>query len=305
MTNFLNKFFSYNIKFKFVFSTPDRESWIKYVSECRDKLTNATNPNEVIEIVFEENLSERNFYPIHIVLLTCFIDEIKSKGYLVKLSIKNKDLNKFLFEDVSLSIYWIEKIDHIESPTISDLNVWRIVENQKESYSINVTNYFKRNYFNGYDLSPLKVALNELYFNIFDHARANGNAYSYIRYSDDEKKFYVAICDFGLGIATTLRHKYPDFTTDKLALENCIKIGISSQTQKYNKGFGLDNVASNIIKLNDQLRIVSNCALLRILDNKENAKSFELDFNFKGTLVYFEISIDNFEKEEIIEEFSF
>lgn len=52
------------------------------------------------------------------------------------------------------------------------------------------------------------------------------------------------------------------------------------------------------------MRIVSNKALITILDNKTNVKSHDLDFDFKGTLIYFEISIDSFENEEILDEFS-
>lgn len=290
-------------KFKIEFETPTNEEWIRIVSECRERI-NVTEKKEIVELLFSNDLELKNFYPIHIVLLSCFIEEIKSKGYLVQLSIKNKELNDYLFNKLNLTNYWAkEEVDHIDSPTISDLNIWRITENRKESYSISVHDYFKRSYFSGLDLSAFKNSLNELYCNVFDHADAKGNSFSFIKYDKSDRKINVAICDFGDGIAKTLRDKYKDFKNDCEALEKSIKIGISAQSQKHNRGFGLDNVASSLQK-GDTMRIVSNQSLLRLLDNKSNVKSYDLDFNFKGTLIYFEISIDSFEKEEILENFS-
>lgn len=298
----INPFFN-GPKFKIEFDTPKKEDWIRIVSESRQKIS-ITDKKEIVEFVFNHNLELKNFYPIHIVLLSCFIDEIKTKGYLVQLNINNKELNNYLFGELNLTNYWgKEKVDHIDSPTIADLNIWRIVENRKESYSISVHDYFKRSYFVGLDLSAFKNSLNELYCNVFDHANSKGNSFSFIRYDKADNKIKVAICDFGDGIAKTLRNNYIEYNDDCEALENSIKIGISAKSQKHNRGFGLDNVASTLQK-GDAMRIVSNKALLRILDNKTNVKSYELDFDFKGTLIYFEISIDSFEKEEILEDFS-
>jgi len=53
------------------------------------------------------------------------------------------------------------------------------------------------------------------------------------------------------------------------------------------------------------MRIVSNQALLRIFDDKSNIKIFNLDFDFNGTLIYFEVLIENFEEEEMFDDFSF
>ena len=53
------------------------------------------------------------------------------------------------------------------------------------------------------------------------------------------------------------------------------------------------------------MRIVSNQALLRIFDDKSNIKIFNLYFDFNGTLIYFEVLIENFEEEEMFDDFSF
>lgn len=46
---------------------------------------------------------------------------------------------------------------------------------------------------------------------------------------------------------------------------------------------------------------MSNRALLFCQENKINIKTYPLDFDFKGTLIYFDISIDSFEKDEEVE----
>ena len=291
-------------EFKIEFTSPARIEWVRIVTEWREKIS-ISKKIKFIELVFDQEVRFNNFDPIHIVLLSCFIDEIQTKGYVVRLDFKDEELHDYLFNEVNLKTYWGKnKINHVDSPVISDLNIWRITENGKEYYSISVHDYFKRIYFAGFDLSSLKNALNELYFNVFDHAEAHGNAFSFIRYDKEEGKIQVAICDFGKGIGRTLREKYPNFENDCVALENSIKIGITAKTQKYNKGFGLDNVASSL-KKGDRLRIVSNEALLDISDNSLNIKTLGIPFNFKGTLIYFDVAIDSFEKEEMLEDFSF
>ena len=164
-------------KFRIEFSSPVKIEWVRIVTEWREKITVSKNI-EVIELVFDQEVQLNNFDPLHIVLLSCFIDEIQTKGYIVRLSFTDDDLHNYLFNEINLKTYWGKnKIDHIDSPVISDFNIWRITENGKEYYSISVLDYFKRSYFSGFDLSSLKNALNELYFNVFDHAEAHGNAF--------------------------------------------------------------------------------------------------------------------------------
>jgi hypothetical protein len=48
------------------------------------------------------------------------------------------------------------------------------------------------------------------------------------------------------------------------------------------------------------LRIVSNEGLLLCYPNKNPVKVFPLNYDFKGTLIYFDLSTSGFEVEEII-----
>lgn len=292
------------LKGQFSFDEASRSKWILKISEIYNSLKRNYDSG-FIALFFKCSINENVFEPFHIVTLSCLIDEIKNRGYKVSLNFECGHLNQVLFEEINIKKYWGEdRVSYIKSPKITDLNIWRIVDSEKETYSISIHDYFKRHYFKEYDLSALKNTLNELYCNVFDHADAKGTAFSYIRYDEANKKIKIAICDFGKGIAKSLREKYPDYTTDAIALEKSIEIGVSARTQTHNRGFGLDNVVSTLSKDN-VLRILSNKALLAIKGNKETIEKFEIDFDFHGTLIYFDISIDSFEKEEIITDFSF
>lgn len=133
----------------------------------------------------------------------------------------------------------------------------------------------------------------------YGHAEAKGIAFSYIYFDQQNRQICVAACDLGLGIPYTLRRSGLEYKSDGEALRQSLEIGVSAKTNKHNKGFGLDNVVSNLSN-KDRLRIVSNKALLLCHPNKNPIKFYELNFDFKGTLIYFEISIDSFLEEETL-----
>ncbi len=164
--------------------------------------------------------------------------------------------------------------------------------------SLSIGKYFSNNYFKDLDTSGLISALNEVYANIADHSQSRGNAFSYISYNPSKEKIYIAACDFGLGIPTTLKNANRKYKSDSDALRDSIEIGVTARSTKGNKGMGLDNILSTITT-DDIFRIVSNKSLLACFGNKNNIKTYNLDFEFKGTLIYFELSTNSFPLREI------
>lgn len=292
----------YNYIETFCFEDMGRENWIRLSLIIRSKGKAKTIGEDVVTLLFLDNID--NLLPFHIVLLSCIVDDLKEKGYLIVLDVLNEKLKRFIETDVYFRSYWSgKKEDHIESPTIGRLNLWRITDTGKEGYSISVENYFK-NLFPGKDLSSLKTSLNELYFNVFDHADAKGNAFSYIYYDENEKKIYIAICDYGKGIAKTIKPVY-QLSKDSEALKKSLESGVSSNSKPHNKGFGLDVVISSLSE-NNTFRMVSNKGLLKLSKNKGSYeyKIFDLDFDFEGTLIYFELSTDGFPDVDELNDFS-
>lgn len=261
---------------------------------------------KIVIINIAPDISKDKLTPFHIVLLSCCIEELKRKGYFVRVRIENKQLRDFLHNDMNFTEYWKgSKTDHIDSPDPARLNLWRAVEGKADEYEISIHQYFSKK-FPGIDFFMLKTCLSELYFNIFDHSSANGVAFSYIYYDEDEGMIHIAICDFGKGIATTMRTAFPNITSDPEALKKSLERGISARTHLHNAGFGLDNVISTLSD-GSILRIISNKAFLTCVkkDGEVETKSTEFPFELKGTLIYFDLPISGFEEEEINDGYTF
>lgn len=252
-------------------------------------------PNDISLDVFE---------PFHIVILSCFIEHlmvcrrcknitINTDGKIIDLMSKDLKFNKYFMRT--------DSSNHEDASDDKILNLWKIVDSMTYAYSLSVSDYFNRTFFKDLDTSGLTSALNEVYANIADHSQSKGNAFSYISYNPDKQKIYIAACDFGLGIPTTLRNSGKVYKKDSEAIRDSINIGVTARSTKGNKGMGLDNIISTI-STNDNFRIVSNRSLLTCFGNKNNIKTYDLDFDFRGTLIYFEVSTNGFPLRDIEEE---
>jgi hypothetical protein len=262
---------------------------------------NKTGVKQEIDIHIQSAIKKEDFTPFHIVLLSCLIEYIERYGYIVAFGADDLELIEFIFGEVKMDKY-INNINtaYVKEKDKSNLNLWKIVDNRAKEYSIVITEYLQRTYFKGLDISGFQNSLDEIYANVADHSKSNGIAFSYINYDEEEGKIHFAACDLGLGIPTTLRAAIPEIESDELALRRSLDVGVSAKTNKHNMGFGLDNVLSNL-KNGGMMRIVSNNALLFCQENKNNIRTFPLNFDFRGTLIYFDISIDSFEKDEELE----
>ena len=272
----------------------DREHWIKVLSFFLDELQPNEIENSHITISLSEDVQEANVLPFHMVLLACFIEYIHSMNYKVIIDSPNREAKCYF--DETFRAYFVGGQKYIEPDHDDILNLWKVVNEKAISYSMQVAKYLNNEHFEGIDMSKLKVALDEVYANIADHSQSKGNAFSYIKYIPQDRKIYVAVCDFGLGIAKTLRDSNTKYLSDKDALRDSINIGVSARTNERNKGYGLDSIVTSLSE-NDILCILSNRGFLMSTGNR-NIKIYDLDFDFKGTLIYFEISTDSFPVKE-------
>lgn len=296
---------SYKICHWFVLYSCNKTAWIKRIIRWTEALHQATTKKDCVKVILKDNVTKNRFSPFHIVTLSCFIETIKRKGYLVYLEVKDEELHDFIFNDISFTLYWTDcNRDHVDSPDSSRLNLWRITQGRQYEYETSVHQYFT-NKFPGIDFFMLKSCLTELYYNVFDHAEANGVAFSYIHYDDEEEVIHIAICDFGKGIARTIKDAYSDIRDDKEALIKSLERGVTSKSNTHNAGFGLDNIISALS--DSTLRIVSNHAILFYRKNMDASeiKTYDMPFCLKGTLIYFDLPVAGFESTEIRDEFTF
>jgi len=277
----------------------NKDYWMSKINSLREE---KFDPNKKITICLLSTIQSTNITPVHIVLFACLVEYFKRQNYTLSIKVEDLELLKFFISDLHFTSYFDpkEKIVHYNSSKDNILNLWKIETGREKEYSISVTNYFKRKYFKEFDLTIFQSSLDELYSNVADHSQANGIAFSYIHYDERDKYIHIAVCDFGLGIPTTLIMSKPGkYNSQPEALRDSLEIGVSAYSNFHNKGFGLDNVVSNLSD-SDILRIISNKAVLFCMAKKEPIRFYPLDFDFRGTLIYFDVCINAFQSEDEI-----
>ena len=76
----------------------------------------------------------------------------------------------------------------------------------------------------------------------------------------------------------------------------------TTHSSSHNAGMGLGNIR-NACTDEDALTIISNNGSLYA--DREKIVAEATDYNFKGTLIYYKLSLSHFEDEEIIDTFEF
>ena len=244
-------------------------------------------------------LIEADIEPIHLVSLACLIEHLVNNGSIVRLQ-RGNDVGEFLWKKLRFKEYWAGRSNYAVATTDTMLNLGRVVDTEKEVYAFRVHDYLKNRFFKSKDLSAVKNSLDEVFYNIFDHAEANNNAFSFIQFDKETEKVRIAVCDFGMGIARSVQKAMPQLT-DKEALEKAMEYQFTTKTQGHNKGVGLCNIRETCTE-DDYMFIISNRALLMM--NKTSQRSIDLPFCFDGTIIAYEVTLSHFEDEEIIENFT-
>lgn len=281
----------------YTISSPQRNKWIVDIVNIRNMIDDSC---KYLYIDIAKEVTKSNIENYHIVTLACLLDFAKRKGILVYLRIGDAALKEYIFNDIRLRMYLsVDENKSYASPEQKPFNIWRIEEKYSTNYAIALSRFFKSSYFEDKDISGLNNCIVELFQNVIDHSQADGVAFVAISYDPNLQQISIAICDFGVGIPYTLREQY---RSECEALSKCLLRGVSAKTNEHNFGFGMDNVISTMGK-EDILRIVSNRAFL--YKTREREETYSLNFDFQGTLIYFTVPTDNFEKEEIIDQFIF
>lgn len=285
----------YNILFKSI----GRLEWIKTIVDNINKLKNVAVAGDRIILYLPSETDK--FEAVHLASLACLIELFHKKGCDMAVAVKN-NVREFIFDKLNWRAYWSEHQDYTEAKDENILNLWRITDSGKEIHSQQVYDYIKRGPFKQKDLRAVPNSLLEAYYNVFDHAEADGVAFSFIRYTEEEQKLSVAICDLGRGIATSVKSKRPDIQDDSSAIEMAMSDRFTIQSKKHNRGLGLGNIRTTCTD-EDALRIISNNGYVVAKKGKIDKK--ESNFSFPGTLIFYDLSLSHFEDEEIMANFEF
>lgn len=283
------------------FSSCSRGVWLHHVSDYYDSLRVCTEKDKV-RIDISPDIMPQDLEPVHLVTLACLIQSVYNKGVEISIRSNESGTPQYIYDTLGFKYYWTRGYNHVDAIEADNIfNLWRIVDTEKDIYAKRVESYLKQNFFQGKDLSAISVSLIEAFYNVFDHAQANGNAFSLIKFDKKRQKLSVAISDFGIGIARTIKENFEgkSIVDDVDALKFSIENSVTIRSTEHNKGLGLGNILSSV----DDIRIFSNKGLF--VKNSDNQKFFIPDFSFPGTLIYFDVDLSDLDDEEILDSFSF
>ena len=147
------------------------------------------------------------------------------------------------------------------------------------------------------DLSEyLLYLVSEMMDNVVSHAQSRCGGYITAQYYPQKKKVQVVIIDNGLGLKKTLSKNFNTLKNEKEAINKAIeeKVTGSNSFDIYNNipkhaGLGLFFLTKIIEETNSRLFIVSN----NIIYRSEHNSYTELETPFSGTIICFEIEVDN------------
>lgn len=283
-------------KIYITFENTSKGNWLRKIR----KIFDSSYISKHIIFAFDKSIKKEEFLPFHLVTLANVIQYLFDKGNKVYINSDiNKDVYEYVYKELKFSEYWSKGKNHVESQNTDNIfNLWRIIDSEKDLYAKNVEEYFKRNYFKDRDLSVITEIMTEAFYNVFDHAKANKNAFSFIKYDEDKETLFAAISDFGIGITQSVKDYDKTITTDKDALKTAIQDNFTVHSTERNHGMWL----SNILNGSDTARIFSGKGL--VVKIKDCIRVIDTNFGFPGTLIYFEVDLSKTENEEIINDFN-
>lgn len=273
---------------KLIFDNTARLQWLSKVMDYAK--IHSSNPDDPANLCFP-GIKIADLKPLHIVSAACLIESLSK----IKrdISLDKTEVGNYMFEKLKFREYWAEGQDYTCSEDENILNLWRLQPNQKDVYPREVTKYLKR-FAKSKDLSAISMSITEAFYNVCDHANAQGNAFSFISFDPEKLILDIAVCDFGIGIGNSVRTIYPSMT-DEEALKNAIQPTFTVKSQEHNSGMGLDVIRGSSTS-DKSMVIISNTAFLAA--KTDTVRSCPMDFNFQGTLVNYQINLNHYDDSE-------
>ena len=92
----------------------------------------------------------------------------------------------------------------------------------------------------------------------------------------------------------------PELESDSAAIKQALEYKFTTKSQGHNKGMGLGNIIDTCIG-NDILTIISGNG--KVLTNYNKVETYDHNFSFPGTLIYYTLTLSHFEEEEVLDNF--
>lgn len=245
-------------------------------------------------IVFD--LSKTEFItPFGIIIVAGTIEECLSSGKKARYKGPDKHATKDFLSGIGFNKFFkLGNGGHkIESPnvqlrrlgTVDYLLTDQILE--VFGFSLNMSDGVK---------GSLKMALNELMVNVFDHSESPKGCYVCAQSYKQSQKIRLCIADFGIGVLSSLRKnpQWAGLKSDHEAITVAIKEGVTSRAAG-SAGYGLTHI-NRFIKVNEgKMYMLSGNGKI-LWDFSANSKNRKREQTmrapFQGTIVKLEINAD-------------
>lgn len=270
-------------------SSSDRLSWLSGICDGRDMIEQ--NGVNRLLVNIDDGITRDKLRPEHITSLACLIESCARKGCLVQME-TSKEIKDYLENELKISRYWNLHESYVKPGNEDILNLWKIDPNGMEMHAKRISEYFRTTRFQAKDLTPLEGSLTEAYYNVIDHSLCEGIAFSMVEYDRSINKVFISVCDFGRGIAESVRTVLPEITDDVQAIMKAMEPRFTIGSTKHNAGLGLGNLRDYCTDP-DSLWIISNDAAL--VTSGDNERYVRLKKHFKGTLIMYSISLEHLE----------
>lgn len=275
-------------------SSQEAEDWFRFIRES------LTQTDEVSQLLVDFN-NVRFMDTDDFVVLACLIESFYIKGCEIQFEGGTARFNQHLF-NIKFKEYWKEGFDRNKftpSHNKTTLCLWKISENMTYSYSDYARQYFDL-FAKNKDLNPLASNMDEVFNNIFDHSKSPVTGYIITQYYPKYNMLSFSVCDFGIGIPTSINESDTDQEfdfEDWEAILKALEMGFSINSTPRNRGFGLNNILEFTESSNGRLLIISNNGIVeKKAGDKYQARIS--DFNFTGTLIKVEVDLNTFEEKD-------
>ena len=289
--------------------TPQYLEFVPALVEAYKALWLAEPPTELIVDVAQCSF----LTPGHLVALACLVDSYEMRNIEVSMRVEDNEAYDYLMR-IRFFDYWEPDFDRsVFTPNQLETNLclWKIDPQMIDDYARQTKRYFAENFLPGKNLDVLHTSLAELFNNICDHAQSPVQGYCFTQYYPKRGQLVTAVCDFGIGIPSSVNRLWQAQgrrgLADTDALRAAFRRGITTQSTPRNRGFGLASLTTSAKSLQAELTFVSNFAHLQQLAAGEVVSRQPSCF-FPGTLIVITLNtayLPAVEEEPETDEFSF
>lgn len=282
------------------------EEWLIFLVQSRYQEANNDLENLVLDFGQIEYI-----YTVQLASLACLIEEYHQAGILIEfINCIHSPISPYL-EEIKFFQYWTEEFDRTKYTEVRNRNcicLWKVHFSMISPFVNHFQQFAQKHWEQGKDFSSLNSSLSELFNNIDHHSKSQIEGYAMIQYHPTHQQLRISVCDFGLGIPTTVNQFLEEkgkVLSNEEAIKKAFEKKFSTKSTRQNQGLGLYNLRDYVLALSGELSIYTNNVALKITE-EEKIFTSKVHTNLKGTIVDIVIdTIDMMNRDDEMEDFNF